>query len=414
MDEFIQPIDDPIAISVAKMLLPLAKWQNGLDIKISDDCKEKICALRQSHAVLMINHSDRFDPLCACALSSECNESFNFIASREQFDRMHGFAGWVLQHLGAYSVIRGSRVERASAEETVRILVQGKHKLAQFPEGDVTGRDDAILPLKEDGLHNLFEAQRQLLELTGESLFVLPVAFYYKVRHDSIKQMADSINRLERAFALSSLNMLDLTFEQRIKRLVSEFITHIAKTYNIVLYQKQSLSAELRELSRKIALATAQSCGLTHPSESDDDAVLLYDVRAALPKAAVPESTSASHYDIKLHDSVSSKCAVLTKDLDFAEQLLILASTLQSGTFTPQTAWRVLDRLELQVIGKTTAKGHRTALIEAANAIDLVPFYHQYKSAEDVGLKSIDRQVRQALLALMERMHADEKLALCA
>ncbi|MBS2002734.1 MAG: 1-acyl-sn-glycerol-3-phosphate acyltransferase [Candidatus Obscuribacterales bacterium] len=414
MDEFIQPIDDPFAVSVAKMLLPLAKWQNGLDIQISDECKERIRSLRQSHAVLMINHSDRFDPLCACALSNECNESFNFIASREQFDRMHGIAGWVLQHLGAYSVIRGSRVERASAEETVKILVQGKHKLAQFPEGDVTGRDDAILPLKEDGLHNLFEAQRQLLELTGESLFVLPVAFYYKVRHDSIKPMTDSINRLERALALSSLNTLNLTFEQRIKRLVSEYISHIARTYNLALCQKHSLSAELRELSRKIALATAQSCGLTHPSESEDDAVLLYDVRAALRKAPVSESLSASDYEIKLHNSVTSKCAVLTKDLDLAEQLLILASTMQSGTFSPQTAWRVLDRLELQVIGKTTAKGHRTALIQAANAIDLVPFFHQYKIAEDVGLKSIDRQVRQSLLDLMDGMQADEKLALYA
>lgn len=413
MDEFIQPIDDPFAVSIAKMLLPLAKWQNGLDIKISDDCKAKIRSLKQSHAVLMINHSDRFDPLCACALSSECNESFNFIASREQFDRMQGFAGWVLQHLGAYSVIRGSRVERASAVETVKILVQGKHKLAQFPEGDVTGRDDAILPLKRDGLHNLFEAQRQLLELTGQSLFVVPVAFYYKLHDDSIKPMTDCIDRLEKNFGLSSLNVLDLTFEQRVKRLVSEYITHIARTYNVVLYQKHSLSAELRELSRNITLATAHACSLTQPSESDDEAVLLYDVRAKLRQTALPAPPTASHYEQKLHDSLSSKCAVLTKDLDLAEQLLILAGTLQTGTFTPQTAWRVLDRLELQVTGRTTAKGHRTAFIEAANVIDLVPFYNEYKTDQDNGLKSIDRQVRLALLDLMEFMQAHQKLALC-
>jgi 1-acyl-sn-glycerol-3-phosphate acyltransferase len=351
----------------------------------------------------MINHSDRFDPLCACALSSECNESFNFLASREQFDRMFGFAGWVLQHLGTYSVIRGRKVERASAEETVRILVQGKHKLAEFPEGDVTGRDDAILPLKEDGLLNLFEAQRQLLELTGESLFVLPVAMYYKVRHDSIKPMTECVNRLEKAFHISSLNMIELSFEQRIKRLVSQYISHLANMYNIVLFHKQSLSAELQELSRKITAMTANGCGITvHPDE--DDAVFLYGIRADLRKSAEPCSLTKCEFKHKLQRTADSKRAVLIRDLDLAEQLLILASTLESSKFTPEVAWRVLDRLELEIVGKTTTKGHRTAWIEAAQPIDLAPIYRKFVVNEKAELAKIDQQVRAAIFHLIQNM----------
>ncbi|HEY9730257.1 MAG TPA: 1-acyl-sn-glycerol-3-phosphate acyltransferase, partial [Drouetiella sp.] len=253
--------------------------------------------------------SDRYDPLCACALSSECNESFNFLASREQFDRMFGFAGWVLQHLGTYSVIRGRQVERASAEETVKILVQGKHKLAEFPEGDVTGRDDTILPLKEDGLKNLFEAQRQLLELTGESLFVIPTAIYYEVRHDSIKQMYQSILRLEKAFHISSLNVIELSFEQRVKRLVSQYISHLSNLYKIVLMNRQSLSSELQELSRKITAMTANGCGITvHPDE--DDAVFLYDIRADLRKTTDPCSVQKCDFKTKLQKSTEAKRAV--------------------------------------------------------------------------------------------------------
>ncbi len=410
MDDFIPPVDDPTTVALAKMLLPVAKLQNGLSINVSENCESLIGSLGRKHTVLMINHSDRFDPLSACALSSECDENFNFLASREQFDRQFGFAGWVLQHLGTYSVIRGRKVERASAEETVKILVQGKHKLAEFPEGDVTGRDDVVLPLKEDGLRNLFEAQRQLLELTGESLYVLPVAMYYEVRHDSIKQMTDCVNRLENAFHISSLNTIELSFEQKIKRLVSHYIAHLSNLYGVVLMHKQSLSSELKELSRKITLVTAMGNGIAFDSE-EDDAVLLYGVRADLRKAHEPCAISHCQYKHKLQESAKSKRDSFVRDLDRAEQLLILASTLESTKFTPEVAWRVLDRLELEVLGKATPKGHRTAWIDAAPSIDLAPILEKFELNESDGLAEIDKQVRRAIFNMMQKMQNKCKTA---
>ena len=403
MDDFIPPVDDPATVALAKMLLPIAKLQNGLTIKVSENCRSIVSSLNRKHTVLMINHSDRFDPLCACALSKECDENFNFLASREQFDRQFGFAGWVLQHLGTYSVIRGRKVERASAKETVKILVQGKHKLAEFPEGDVTGRDDVVLPLKEDGLRNLFEAQRQLLELTGESLYVLPVAMYYEVRHDSIKQMNACVNRLESAFHISSLNTIELSFEQKIKRLVSHYITHLSNLYGVVLMQKQSLSAELKELSRKIAMMTAMGNGISFDSD-EDDAVLLYSVRAELRKGHEPCAICQCPYKHKLLASAKAKRETFVHDLDRAEQLLILASTLESAKFTPEIAWRVLDRLELEVLGKATPKGHRTAWIDAAPPIDLAPIQRTFELNESDGITEIDKQVRKAIFNMMQKM----------
>ncbi len=410
MDDFIPPVDDPATVALAKMLLPIAKFQNGLTIKVSENCRSLVSSLNRKHAVLMINHSDRFDPLCACALSKECDENFNFLASREQFDRQFGFAGWVLQHLGTYSVIRGRKVERASAKETVKILVQGKHKLAEFPEGDVTGRDDVVLPLKEDGLRNLFEAQRQLLELTGQSLHVLPVAMYYEVRHDSIKQMTDCVSRLESAFHISSLNTIELSFEQKVKRLVAHYITHLSNLYGVVLMQKQSLSAELKELSRKITMMTAMGNGITFDSD-EDDAVLLYGVRAELRRAHEPCAVCQCPYKHKLLASAKAKRETFVHDLDRAEQLLILASTLESEKFTPEIAWRVLDRLELEVLGKTTPKGHRTAWIDAALPIDLAPIQRRFEVNESDGITEIDKQVRKAIFEMMQKMQNQCKTA---
>jgi hypothetical protein len=403
MQDFLPPIDDPFVVALAKLLLPFAKIQNGLEIKVSPNCIAHVKSLAKRHAVLMVNHSDRFDPLCACALSKECNENFYFLASREQFDRQFGFAGWVLQNLGTYSVLRGRKVEAASAKKTVSILVTGKHRLVEFPEGDVTGRNDEILPLKEDGLRNLFEAQRQLLELTGESLFMLPVAMYYEVRHDSVKPMSSCLERLERLLNISSLNTIELSFEQKIKRLISLYIAHLSNHYGMVLQDKSSLSAELQELSRKISIITATANGLQFdPSEKTD--LLLYGVRADLRKRVDTCNEIDCKFSGLLTESADAKRKLFTKDLDRAEQLLILASTLENRRFTPEVAWRILDRLELEFTGKTTAKGHRTAWIDAAEPIDLSTLYSGFEINEKSAITMADSLVRAALFNLMQNM----------
>lgn len=403
------PVDDPVMVAVARALLPVAKLKSGLSIVVSDNCKRNVQALKNKHSVLMINHSDRFDPLAACALSKECDESFNFLASREQFDKMHGFAGWVLQHLGTFSVIRGSEPERASAEQKVSLLVQGKHKLAEFPEGDVTGRDDTILPLKEDGLHNLFEAQRRLLELTGESLYVLPIAMYYRVRHDSIKPMSDCLYKLEKALNIPSVNVLNLSFEQRVKRAVSEYIASICKSYGLTVADKTSLSSELKQLSTGITNMVSNACGFEFdPSEGAN--VYLYNVRAALRELDAPEH-KIDEFDAKLANEGKSKRDEFVKDLDRAEQLLIFSSTLESTNFTPEVAWRVLDRLELDVFGRASSKGHRTALIDAASPIDLVPLHIEYERDRVSALKAVDSKVRSAIFEMMQKMQGSESRA---
>ncbi|MBP9090702.1 hypothetical protein KBI23_06695 [bacterium] len=58
-------------------------------------------------------------------------------------------------------------------------------------------------------------------------------------------------------------------------------------------------------------------------------------------------------------------------DLDRVQNLLILLSTLQQQPTTLDVLWRVIDRMEQLIIGSTTAKGNRTAWIEAGQPISL-------------------------------------------
>ncbi len=383
MPDFLPPFDNLLAVSVAKALVPLAQSLHKLDIRISPRCKQLVERHAPKHTVIASNHSDRFDPLCAYALARDCTEEFYFLASREQFDQNLGLSGWLMQQVGTYSVMRGRKIDEPSAVKTIDILVEGKRNLVQFPEGDVTGRNDFILPMKEDGVRNMFEAQRRLLDSTGESLYILPVAMYYKLMPDAVAAIGLSIEQLERWFKLPTLT--EANHESKIKRLVTTFIEHLAKSYDLKGEQSVSLSEQLRTLSKVISIITADANGISYDADESED-LLLYGVRAEL------KQTSRDKQDLS------------TDDLDRAEQLLILASTLESQSFTDEIAWRVLDRLEKELTGKVSNKGHRIAFIDAAEPVDLKPLYLEFERNPAIALDKVDRQVRNALTSLMQDM----------
>ncbi len=377
MQDFLPPFDNSFAVGLAKLLVPLAQSMHKLEIRVSPRCKQLVETYAPKHTVIAANHSDRFDPLCAYALAKDCTEEFYFLASREQFDQNFGFSGWLMQQVGTYSVIRGRKVDVPSAEKTIDILVEGKRNLVQFPEGDVTGRNDVILPLKKDGMRNMFEAQRRLLT-TGESLYVLPVAMYYQVESDAIPAMNRSIVQLERWLNLPVFTGSESQREQRIKRLVFGFIEHQTKFYGVQVEKDQSLSDQLRSISRAISTNTASANNVEYDAD-ENEALLLYGVRA------------------ELKDPRNS-------DLDRAEQLLILASTLENQTVTDEIAWRVLDRLEKELTGKVTNKGNRIAFIDAAPPVDLKPLYPQFIQDQVGAMAELDAQVRASLTELMQQM----------
>jgi len=417
MEDFLPPVDNYFAVSIAKLLLPVAKIKQSLEFRVTPECKQLIKMYAPRNTVLMFNHSDRMDPLCAYELARVCGEEFYFLASREQFDKQFGLAGRVMQILGTYSVIRGKKIDEPSAMTTISILVEGKRNLVEFPEGDVTGRNDQILPLKEDGIRNMFAAQKRLLS-GGNSLFLLPVALYYQVVGAFQKPMNDTIARLEKALGVMQPMTPGATLESKIKNLVSLLIDALASYYGLRLAQDKSLSAQLRQLSRSITIVTAMANGIDYNAD-DSEVIMLFGVRADLRKQRdyCSNADTTCGFNAKLKKVGQKKRQLFTKDLDRAEQLLILASTLENQDFTPEIAWRVLDRLDLEITGQSKFKGSRIAWINASEPVDLQPLYAEFLVDEKSAIDKVNQLVRASLDDLMRVMQeknlqlATERLA---
>ncbi|MDX2107868.1 MAG: 1-acyl-sn-glycerol-3-phosphate acyltransferase [Candidatus Melainabacteria bacterium] len=412
--------------TICKWSVPYFLRRNQLDVKVSQECLKELERLNKSNVVILFNHSDRFDPLAVAELSRLAKEDFGYIASREQFDAFNGFQGWLMQRCGAYSVLRGEPEDKQSKEATISYISQSQRKLVEFPEGDVTGRDDVILPLKQDGIRNILEAQQRLLK-TGESVpvYLLPVAIYYEVQKDGIKEIEKCLGRLEKRLGAVQKH---LSIATRVQRLVGSLIFSLEQVYGIKAFGS-SLDQRLLSICAQIASSIATVNGLPLSQANHVDSLLiqkvlnhskpehaaeevmiyLHSVRNQLWRSLKTDRKASTiqeseNYEAKLRRDLLHRKQTLFGELDKLEQLLILAHSVQQEVTTLNHAWRVIDRLEQEITGKTTLKGHRIAYIESGPVLNLLQFMPAYRGSEDGAISMVDDSVRRKILAVLKQM----------
>lgn len=110
---------------VARVIGPLRS------VQIPPEDLARLEALRAERAIIAPNHPTESDPVVMLFLSRRLRYRFNFLSTRENLD---GLSGWVLNHLGAYSVIRGFP-DRESLRMTRKLLAEQDRKVVIFPEG---------------------------------------------------------------------------------------------------------------------------------------------------------------------------------------------------------------------------------------------------------------------------------------
>jgi 1-acyl-sn-glycerol-3-phosphate acyltransferase len=398
-EELIPPKINSLACRFTKLILPAVLEYQQLEVTASAGCVDAVKRLNGKSTVLLINHSDRFDPLCVFALSKFCEEDFYYLSSREQFDAGFGFRGWCMQQVGSYSVIRGIPEDHGSKELTISLIAEGKRKLIMFPEGDVTGRDDAILPLKEDGIRNMLAAQKKLMASgSSRDVYLLPVSIFYQTLSDVIPCLNKSLDNLEMHLRLP---IMLCSFEPRIRRIVETMIARLSAHYGVVL-TASTVDQKLIELTKSVSMSIAQFYGI-EPEDTYDPMVVLHTVRGRLWRLMHEERGDGTMYGDSLRLERRKSGQAFIKDLDRMEQLLILAHTLQQYEFSVEEAWRAIDRLELEIVGKAGRKGHRVARLEAAPAINLAEFSSNWEHYPDKTVHLVDQRARVAMYSALQQ-----------
>ncbi|MBX9693787.1 MAG: 1-acyl-sn-glycerol-3-phosphate acyltransferase, partial [Cyanobacteria bacterium] len=316
--DFVGPKPNSVLITLAKLLLPLVLQQQQLKVTASDRSVGVIRRHANSNTVVVSNHSDRCDSLVVAALSSQCGQDFSYLAAREIFDRNKGILGWIMQHCGVYSVIRGEPEDIDSKAETISLIVEGERPLIMFPEGDATGQD-RVAPLEEDGIENLFEAQGLLLELDyiPKSVVLVPVAINYTMSNGAIEALNDRVRALE--FKLGLPYQMS-SIQVRILRMVGALVDQLECTFG-TLAPTSHLNARLRHVIRHIVNTLAHLYGFKLGSSlTMSEANMLYNVRAGLRRLKT-QPLSDSFFSHRLRDENANAGEALLKPL---QDLVIL------------------------------------------------------------------------------------------
>jgi hypothetical protein len=254
-------------------------------------------------------------------------------------------------------------------------------------------------PLKEDGIRNLLEAQRQL-KSRNEPVLLLPVAIFYEVEETATPDLEQAVARLERSTGIASG---ERSLPPRVRALVQTALEQLERYYG-TSSRRSSLDKQLLDLCRHATLSVASFTGI-EAAKTESEARLLYSVRGALRKHLF--KGHPRNYAERLNQQAMERARFAVNELNRIQQLLILCSTLQQP-FTREAAWRIVDRLEPELLGRNTKKGRRVAKITNGHPVNLLEFVADYESRMDNAVRRIDFQLRKEILAAMAELKRQE------
>ncbi len=198
--QFVPPKPNPFLISltqwiIGKVALPSKRHLiEELEIRGQDTFRQS-CG-KDAHILLLPNHSTHSDPEVMSEVTRRLGIQPSFMAAYDVFARSR-IQSWIMQRTGAFSVDREGS-DRKSMKCATDVLIEGKHPLILFPEGNVYFCNDEVAPFAEGASYIALSAQKKL----GEShpVYAVPVSMKFTYIEDIRDQLRSSLDELARRF----------------------------------------------------------------------------------------------------------------------------------------------------------------------------------------------------------------------
>lgn len=382
MNDFKEPKINPIVLGICRFIFPF--WialKEQLKIGVYGTQHDLDRFSNAEHALILANHPDRQDPFAVAALSQHAEEDFYTVCAREVFDWDFGLRGWLLQSVGSYSVKRG-KPDRHSIATTRRLLRKGDRKIVVFPEGEITGDQDNLLPHPKSIFHIALDVQKEInAEGRGESVHVIPCAIQYSLETDPEVALAPCLRKLGKK--------LDLSFEEsddvvtKTKKVIRAYITELAYAYSLVL--EESSSAKMAEQAAVELLKRVGSLCDFQYDESAATTDQLYAIRNSTDEKFKRQASIARR--CRFHCGGVSQ-ASLRCDLERIERLLILQRNLLHFEDEIQ-ACRALDFIESELCGRISPKGWQNCSVLVEDPIEVSLFSELYEKDKEAAVEEL-------------------------
>ncbi len=397
MSDFKPPKPNKALISLAKFTLPFyLKFVERLSFKFSESEDRPANFLKGKNVVIVINHSDRQDPLLLIALAKYMHEDFFCIVARESFDWANGILGWLFQRLGCFSVDRGS-TDFKSIHTTKNILADSDKTLVVFPEGEVTGDDHHVHEISPALMNVFLNTQKKIAEDDStKSLWVLPIGVSYRLKTELNASVDKTLKKVEQELGIQREHRSDAP--ARALHAVDSLLKKYSEQYEFELPRQHPQHKQVSLLARHICGRVADGLNVEKDDELPTEQ-FFYFLRSEMLKPEIADS--------------GFKPELLTEwtnDLNRTERLLILQRVLNQKLSAIQVC-RITDFLESEIFGRMTAKGTQCASVFFGNPIEVLPFLDDYESDKSVAVEQLREAVRSGLQTALDSSR--DRLSLC-
>lgn len=366
----------PLIASCAGVLLPeVLRHRLVTRVEIADEDIARLKSLKNERVVLTPNHPTNTDPALVFELSRRAQIPFHYLCCREAFDGWNGYWGWLIQRLGAYSVVRGT-IDRESFRYTRELLSRPKSKLVIFPEGEVYSQNDSLLPFQVGAIQLALWGQEEARTNKNGGdpdarVLLLPIALRYRFAEDVRPELARKLSRMESKLKLPPLPQGDLY--PRMRRVAVAVLSAVEEEYS--LDHRKTVEAETADLTPRFMAAKEASLAR---------AASLLDVKE-MPKGSMPERMRVLLHraESELHEAEeeTAPVAIATqrrerillawRDLERLANWIAVYDGYAAQNPSPERIAEVIFRLENDVCGNATYAGPRVATVKVGEPIEL-------------------------------------------
>ncbi len=404
MLDFKPPKPSAIVIKVAKALVPfISRWLlKELTLEID---AESIARLETTHGyptVLAPNHAARADPAVMFLLSKRLSQPYYYMTARETFDKGHfgGIRSFLLQRLGAYSVVRGT-ADRNAFRTTRQLLSEGEWPLVIFAEGEISRQNDTVMRF-ERGITQLCFWALDDMKKAGISkpLYVVPLGIKYRYPQDMWHAIDTALTELERN-VLPPTAHTPLERYERLRRIGIAILLTLADEYQFKVDATVSLDAQIQGLKEKILSHAEQIMGIH--SEAD----VLTRVRALknLVDAEVYRDIDGmTAYERKIHEELLQKFQQFYPDLERLINFIAISDGYVAEERSPERFLDVIVRLEREAFGESKKRGPRVASVRVGEPKNLLESYNTYKTQKRETVEQITLDIETAVQQLISRV----------
>lgn len=399
---FIPPRDNAFVRSAFRAMLPVV-GQAIADLRhvtIEDEDVARLKSAAPGRAILAPNHPTIADPMVMLWVSARVGEPFNFLAAREILD---GWRGWVLNRLGAYSVLRGT-ADRESIRTTRRLLAEMDRKVVIFPEGEIYEYNDALLAFQTGVAQMGFWALDDLGKAGRDvTLPLFPIAVKYRCCDAPRAAIENSLRRLEDALGLSADRKLGIY--GRILRIGGAVLTRLEDQEQLHPTPDSPLAERIQALREKALVRVASAIGvrLDRKQPPADQLHQLFNSLQAwvgfLPEQHTP-------YEVQLHHRRASYAAPLFQDLERLQSFIAVTGDYVASEPTAERVLQLLNRLEREVHGRVIQVVPREALVRVGEPIRLERRYDDYRARRRETVQQVTVELEGKIRELLHSMSA--------